>query len=550
MNSGDDSTTSSEKLVCCYCNNPTSGAHNCLKCSKPCHAIEPCSFSNAEEEGYRAKVICCDCWLADDIDENANIDNSTPTSSQKSGARETSEATDNNDEPTIPQSLKRRQLTIKNKLDILEFAKKSSIHAASRQHNIGRNNIREWIKNEKSLRKSLDSAKRKRLIGGGRKLANADFDETLTDWVRDLRAKKLRVTRNMIVAQAQQIRGNYEKLDNFSASHGWLERFMTRHNFSLRRPTTVAQKPPEAYTDAIINFIIYVQKLWHEKNFTYVYACDETAVWLDPSGGTCVAEKGSKTVTVLNTGHEKARVTVMLTARSDGLKLHPFVLLPKKRPVPDIIKRFNKTLALSWCGRTWMDNELTTKYLEEVFGKCFFGSRLLIWDSFRCHISEATKQTLRRLAIHSAVVPGGTTKYIQAPDVCWNAPFKNTINEQYNEWMVHGDKPTTPAGNLRAPPMETYLEWISTAWDSISKELIAESFLACGMTKEIDGQHDKQIHVFKPHGAIPNGLAILQQRREEAAVLRGVEEIDLGEDDQSDVSIDTTLNDDHQHVDC
>uniref|UniRef100_A0A914IA14 Uncharacterized protein n=1 Tax=Globodera rostochiensis TaxID=31243 RepID=A0A914IA14_GLORO len=84
----------------------------------------------------------------------------------------------------------------------------------------------------------------------------------------------------------------------------------------------------------------------------------------------------------------------------------------------------------------------------------------------------------------------------------------------------------------------------------ISKELIAESFLACGMTKEIDGQHDKQIHVFKPHGAIPNGLAILQQRREEAAVLRGVEEIDLGEDDQSDLSIDTTLNDDHQHVDC
>uniref|UniRef100_A0A914HQS4 SPRY domain-containing protein n=1 Tax=Globodera rostochiensis TaxID=31243 RepID=A0A914HQS4_GLORO len=157
--------------VCCYCNNPTSGAHNCLKCSKPCHAIEPCSFSNAEEEGYGAKVICCDCWLADDIDENANIDNSTPTSSQKSGARETSEATDNNDEPTIPQSLKRRQLTIKNKLDILEFAKKSSIHAASRQHNIGRNNIRD-----------LDSAKRKRLIGGGRKLANADFDETLTDW--------------------------------------------------------------------------------------------------------------------------------------------------------------------------------------------------------------------------------------------------------------------------------------------------------------------------------------------------------------------------------
>ena len=44
-------------------------------------------------------------------------------------------------------------------------------------------------------------------------------------------------------------------------------------------------------------------------SYTYVYAADETSVWLDPSGGTRVSEKGAKTVTVLSTGHEKARVT-------------------------------------------------------------------------------------------------------------------------------------------------------------------------------------------------------------------------------------------------
>uniref|UniRef100_A0A914HB03 DDE-1 domain-containing protein n=1 Tax=Globodera rostochiensis TaxID=31243 RepID=A0A914HB03_GLORO len=153
------------------------------------------------------------------------------------------------------------------------------------------------------------------------------------------------------------------------------------------------------------------------------HAMRQRAVWLDPSGGTCVSEKGAKSVTVLNTGHEKARVTVILTARSDGIKLPPFVLLPKKRIVPEIVKRFKNKLVLSWCGRTWMDNELTTKYLEEVFGNFFFGNRLLIWDSFRCHISDDTKQTLQRLAIHTAVVPGGTTKYIQVPDVSWNARF-------------------------------------------------------------------------------------------------------------------------------
>jgi len=48
-----------------------------------------------------------------------------------------------------------------------------------------------------------------------------------------------------------------------------------------------------------------------------------------------------------------------------------------------------------------------------VFGNYLFGSRLLIWDSFRAHISKETKETLRRLAIHTAVISGGTTKYIQ-----------------------------------------------------------------------------------------------------------------------------------------
>ncbi|KAL3108240.1 hypothetical protein niasHT_018648 [Heterodera trifolii] len=71
-------------------------------------------------------------------------------------------------------------------------------------------------------------------------------------------------------------------------------------------------------------------------------------------------------VTVLNTGHEKARVTVILTARSDGKKLQPFVLLHKKRPIPNIINCFKSRLHLCWCGRVWMDNELTTEYLESA----------------------------------------------------------------------------------------------------------------------------------------------------------------------------------------
>ena len=31
------------------------------------------------------------------------------------------------------------------------------------------------------------------------------------------------------------------------------------------------------------------------------------------------------------------------------------------------------------------------------------------------------------------IIPGGCTKYIQAPDVCWNKPFKVRIAELYDQ---------------------------------------------------------------------------------------------------------------------
>uniref|UniRef100_A0A915DUS5 Uncharacterized protein n=1 Tax=Ditylenchus dipsaci TaxID=166011 RepID=A0A915DUS5_9BILA len=37
---------------------------------------------------------------------------------------------------------------------------------------------------------------------------------------------------------------------------------------------------------------------------------------------------------VLTTGHDKMRVTVMLTANADGKKLKQYVLLSRNRPVP------------------------------------------------------------------------------------------------------------------------------------------------------------------------------------------------------------------------
>jgi hypothetical protein len=106
-------------------------------------------------------------------------------------------------------------------------------------------------------------------------------------------------------------------------------------------------------------------------------------------------------------------ITVMLTARSDGTKLRPFVLMPRKRPDAEIVKKFKNKLELCWNGKTFFDDASTSEYLQKIVGQSFFGKRLLVWDSFRCHISQSSKKMVKQLQIDTATIPGGCTKFIQ-----------------------------------------------------------------------------------------------------------------------------------------
>ena len=83
-----------------------------------------------------------------------------------------------------------------------------------------------------------------------------------------------------------------------------------------------------------------------------------------------------------------------------------------------------------------MNDNLTALYLQKVLGFDLFQKpRLLVWDSFKSHISVAVKGELKKKRLDVAVVPGGCTKYVQPSDVSWNKPFKSHIRELYTKWL-------------------------------------------------------------------------------------------------------------------
>jgi hypothetical protein len=47
-----------------------------------------------------------------------------------------------------------------------------------------------------------------------------------------------------------------------------------------------------------VNFVIYVAQQRKLRNYTHIYAMDETAVWLDASPATSIARKGAKEVSL------------------------------------------------------------------------------------------------------------------------------------------------------------------------------------------------------------------------------------------------------------
>ena len=79
----------------------------------------------------------------------------------------------------------------------------------------------------------------------------------------------------------------------------------------------------------------------------------------------------------------------------------------------------------------WMNDQLTIDYLHSIVASLPFNKRMLVWDAYRCHTSEAVRQEAK-MRLDIAIIPGGCTKYIQVPDVVWNSIFKAHLRNCYD----------------------------------------------------------------------------------------------------------------------
>ena len=63
------------------------------------------------------------------------------------------------------------------------------------------------------------------------------------------------------------------------------------------------------------------------------------------------------------------------------------------------VKELNEQKRLSGCIATtsvngWMNDDLTADYLRRVISRLAFKKRILVWNAYRCHLSDSTKKEL------------------------------------------------------------------------------------------------------------------------------------------------------------
>ena len=232
----------------------------------------------------------------------------------------------------------------------------------------------------------------------------------------------------------------------------------------------------------MISFLCYtIQTLKNNEYPGGIYAMYETAVFFDAVRSTTLEINGKEDITLASTGHDKQNINVALTYPSDGIKKVPYIVFKGKgKTKEDLMLQKRSDIFVTYSDNGWFNEETTLHFIDNNFGGLFKPKTLLVWDSYRCHISGPVKERLKKYNFDSLVIPGGCTKFVQTLDVSANAPFKSKISEEYDAWQAKGTKTYTQKGNVRAATKSILCDWVVSSWKSLSKDLVIKSFIVCG----------------------------------------------------------------------
>lgn len=305
--------------------------------------------------------------------------------------------------------------------------------------------------NSLTVDSSVNTRKRKRADGGGRKPAFGDAEERAARAIRELRDKKESVPKGRCKQILQDEIRKEEKGTTTLVSEKLYSGFLKRQKLSEKKVTRRSTKTVEERRSFAARFFRYIHSLHALWPDLVVVNYDESPI--TPLGRSVervvgpVGEQPDVTLPCV-TSQDTHRMASAVMGVSSCNPQPPQVLLIKKSNPPKPAERalYPKDLVVT-SNDTGISNTdffcntfvpLMNDYLPEK-------KKLLILDSAKSHISRLSLSTLRRNGHLVAIIPGGLTSDLQFMDVFYFGLFKKHFDTMGAKWFEKATKKMTAA---------------------------------------------------------------------------------------------------------
>ena len=214
------------------------------------------------------------------------------------------------------------------------------------------------------------------------------------------------------------IMASKNSLDCAVVSHGWWDRFRSRHpHLTLRMGETLAYRRAVGLDRVVIdNYFDLLAEVLESNDLTtrphLVFNAEETGLPLQHRAGKRVAIRGQKHIHqhVINSGN-KAQVTVLACANAAGYAIPPMIIFQRKNLTTQLTAKEVPGSIYGLSDSGWMDSELFGEWFHRHFLNYAPSARplLLLLDG---HSSHYNLEFIRQASSEGVVVfclPPNTT---------------------------------------------------------------------------------------------------------------------------------------------
>ncbi|XP_068696877.1 uncharacterized protein [Montipora foliosa] len=303
------------------------------------------------------------------------------------------------------------------------------------------------------------------------------MEKKLFEEFQELRGKGVKVKEWWFRSRCKQLMAELHPGVEFKMSNHWFDRFKSRYDISLRRPTNAAQKQSETLRTSIQQFHRYLRRTatvkatelegvqegivgpWELRDIANM---DQTPLqFCFNTKGATYAERG-----------EKAQDNEFQTEKRGSMIRESWSSSKRTR------------------GERRNDGLLAQKYVEEAKHVWSTTRYLLIYDAHRAQTTERVKTILtQECKTTLRLVPPGPTSKVQPLDVTFNAEFKKSVDRLATEHLSTNPEQFMTGKVTAGDRRVLFTKWVGTAWQETSRRV------KCGISLPISGSRDSEINI-------------------------------------------------------